>query len=347
MRKGPGVAERHRRATLHDVAQLAGVSHQTVSRVVNRHPSVAAATRSRVLEAIRELDYAPNRVAQSLATRRTKTVGIIGYGTTHYGPAQMVAHIEGGLKAKGYGLVYATVADLGVDVLREQIAALRNQLVDGLVLVTPVGGGHLAETSDLIHLPFVMIDPMLGEQVPSVVIHQRYGARLATEHLIAKGHRAIAEVTGPMDWSGAAQRHEGWLAALADAGLEPVASVAGNWSAASGHDATAGLLRAGKRFTALFVANDQMALGALRALREAGLTIPGDVSVVGFDDIPEAAYFEPPLTTVCQDFTTLGQQAVDLLLARMAAPEAAAHQRVLYPTLIERASVAPPAGGRG
>ena len=342
MRKVRDVAGRQRRATLHDVAQLAGVSHQTVSRVVNHHPSVASATRTRVMEAIRQLDYAPNRVAQSLATRRTKTVGIIGYGTTHYGPSQMVANIESGLKAKGYGLVYATVADLGVGVLREQVARLRDQLVDGLVLVTPVGGGHLAEASDLIRLPFVMIDAMLGEHVPSVVIHQRHGARLATEHLIGKGHRFIAEITGPMDWSGAGQRHEGWLAALADAGLEPVASVAGTWTAASGYQATRQLLEMGRRFTALVVANDQMALGALRALREAGLAVPEDVSVVGFDDIPEAAYFEPPLTTVRQDFATLGQQAVELLLARMNAPEAPTHQRVLYPTLVERASVAPP-----
>jgi len=336
------VADRHRRATLHDVAQLAGVSHQTVSRVVNGHPSVASVTRARVLEAIRELDYAPNRVAQSLATQRTKTVGIIGYGTSHYGPSQMVAHVEAGLKAKGYGLVYAAVPDLSVDVLREHIATLRDQLVDGLVVVTPVGGGHLADTSDLIRLPYVMIDAMLGEQVPSVVIHQHHGARLATQHLIERGHRAICEITGPMEWSGAKQRHEGWLAVLAEAGIRPGASVEADWTPLGGYRAAHRLLDEGERFTALFAGNDQMALGAMRALREAGLRIPQDVSIVGFDDVPEAAYFEPPLTTVRQDFTTLGQQAVELLLARMAVPDAPAHQRVLYPVLVERASVASP-----
>jgi len=333
------VADKHRRATLHDVAQLAGVSHQTVSRVVNGHPSVAAATRTRVVEAIRRLDYAPNRVAQSLATRRSRTVGIIGYGTTHYGPSQMVANVEAGLRAQGYALVYATVPDLSDDGLRKQIAALRNQLIDGLVLVTPVGGGHLMQTSDFIRLPFVMIDPMLGEHVPSVVIDQQYGARLATQHLIDAGHTAICEITGPLDWSGAKQRHDGWLAALADAGLTPGVSAEGAWTSASGYQAARRVLDANERFTALFVGNDQMALGAIRALRERGARVPQDVSIVGFDDIPEAAYFEPPLTTVRQDFATLGQQAVDLLLARIEAPDAPPHQRVLYPKLIERASV--------
>ncbi|MEJ2291679.1 MAG: LacI family DNA-binding transcriptional regulator [Deinococcales bacterium] len=324
------------------MAQLAGVSHQTVSRVVNRHPSVSATTRLRVMEAIRELDYAPNRVAQSLATQRSKSVGIIGYGTTHYGPSQMVSHIEADLKAKGYALVYAAVPDLSVDVLREQIATLRDQLVDGLVLITPVGGGHLLETSGLIHVPFVMIDAMLGEHVPSVVIHQRHGARLATQHLIDMGHREICEISGPMEWTGARQRHDGWLATLRDAAIAPGASVDGDWTAASGYEAARRLLAQRERFTALFVGNDQMALGAMRALREAGRSLPDDVSVVGFDDIPEAAYFEPPLTTIRQDFTTLGQQAVELLLARMADPEAPAHQRVLYPQLIERQSVSRP-----
>ncbi len=334
------MTEKRRRATLHDVAQLAGVSHQTVSRVVNQHPSVAEQTRLRVLEAIRELDYAPNRVAQSLATRRSKTVGIVGYGTTHYGPSQMVAHIEADLKAKGYALVYTAVADLSADVLREQVASLRDQLVDGLVLITPAGGGHLLEAGGLIRVPFVMIDAMLGEHVPSVVIHQHHGARLATQHLVDKGHRALCEISGPLTWSGARQRHDGWLATLKDAGITPGASVEGDWTPASGYQAAKRLLGLGERFTGVFVGNDQMALGALRAFREAGLDVPGDVSVVGFDDIPEAAYFEPPLTTVRQDFTALGQQAVDLLLARMSSPDVPAQQRVLYPQLIERQSVA-------
>lgn len=337
------MADRQRRATLHDVAQRAGVSHQTVSRVVNGHPSVAAATRSRVLQAIRELDYAPNRVAQSLATRRSMTVGIISYGTTYYGPSQMVTHIEAALKAAGYGLVYAGLGDLSVDVVREEIGSLREKLVDGLVLVTPVGGGHLAETSALIHLPFVMIDTMLGERVPSVVIDQHFGARLATRHLIEKGHEAIGEISGPLTWSGAKQRHEGWLSALSEAGLQAGPSVEGDWTAAGGYQAARCLLERPCGFTGLVAGNDQMALGAMRALREAGRRVPDDVSVVGFDDIPEAAYFEPPLTTVRQDFKTLGAQAVDLLLARIEVPDAPAHQRVLYPELIERSSVGSPA----
>ncbi len=336
-----GSGARRRRATLHDVAELAGVSHQTVSRVVNEHRSVSNATRQRVLRAIRDLDYAPNRVARSLATRSTRTAGIISYGTKHYGPAQMAANIEAALKAEGYGLVYATVQDLDVEVVRRQVAAFRAQLVDGLVLIAPVAADELASIGELIGMPFVMIDAMLGDRVPSVVIHQAHGARLATEHLVGLGHRDIACITGPRGWSGSSQRHAGWLAALSEAGLRPGPTDEGDWTAASGHAAATRLLSGSRPFTAVVVGNDQMALGALRALRRAGRSVPGDVSVVGFDDIPEAAYFEPPLTTVRQDFEALGRQAVDLLMARIAAHDAPEHQRVLYPKLIVRASSGP------
>ncbi len=330
-----------RKPTLHDVADLAGVSYQTVSRVVNSHPSVAKATRTRVLRAIEQLDYSPNRAAQSLVTRRSKTVGIIGLGTQHYGPSQMLTNIEAALKAQGYGLIYAAVDDLDTDELETHIASMRGQLADGIVLIAPIDAHRIEGVAGLIPVPFVMVDVGLGDRVPSVVIDQSHGAQLATRHLLDLGHRRLAVITGPLRWSGAEQRRAGFAATLAEAGLEPVAAVESDWTAAGGHAACRELLARGGSFTGLVAGNDQMALGAIRALREAGLEVPRDVSVVGFDDIPEAAYFEPPLSTIRQDFGALGQQAAELLLSFIAAPETPAQQRVLYPTLVTRASSAP------
>ncbi len=338
----PRAPLKDRKSTLHDVAQRAGVSRQTVSRVVNHHPSVARATRSRVLRAIEELDYLPNRAAQSLASRRSRSIGILSLGTRYYGPAQMLAHIEAGLKARGYGLVYAAVEDEGLDAIGKQIATLRSQLIDGLVLITPVDTVPLPDVRALLGLPYVMVDVMLGEQVPSVVINQVHGAHLAAGHLLDLGHRRICEITGPLAWFGARERHEGVTAALARAPVEPHGVAHGDWTAASGYRAARRLLHDTPGFTGLVVGNDQMALGALRALREAGLRVPQDVSVVGFDDQPEAAYFEPPLTTVRQDFEALGQQATQLLMSFLDAPEAPAQQRVLYPSLVVRRSTAAP-----
>lgn len=331
-----------RKPTLHDVAALAGVSYQTVSRVVNRHPSVSKPTRLRVQRAIAELDYSPNRAAQSLVTRRSRTVGIVSFGTQYYGPSQMLTNIEAALRAEGYGLVYAAVDEDDPSELERQIAAMRAQLVDGLVLITPVEAYRTDEVTRLIRTPFVMIDVHLGERVPSVVIDQRHGARLATAHLLELGHTRLAEISGPLRWSGAEQRHAGFLATLAEAGLEPVASLASDWTPAGGHRACGALLARNEPFTGLVVGNDQMALGAMRALREAGLDVPRDVSVVGFDDIPEAAYLEPPLTTIRQDFAALGHQAAELLLSFIGAPETPAQQRVLYTELVRRKSTGAP-----
>lgn len=336
-----------KKTTLHDVAEHVGVSYQTVSRVVNDHPNVASATRAKVARAIDELGYVPNRAAKSLVTRRSHTVGIVSYGSTYYGPSQMVAKVEGALRAKGYDLLLATVEDLSLEALRRNLARLQARRVDGMVLVAPIKGAHLEAVERVADLPHVVVDVPLGSPLPSVVIDQRYGSRLATEHLIELGHEAICTVRGPLGWSGADFRHEGWTNALERAELPLGPSVEGDWSARSGHAATRRLLAENARFTALVAGNDQMALGAIAALREAGRSVPGDVSVVGFDDIPEAAYFAPPLTTVRQDFTELGNRAAAFLVERMTGESggggASARQRVLYPELVVRSSTAPPA----
>jgi LacI family transcriptional regulator len=330
---------RPKNVTLHDVAKECGVSYQTVSRVINNHPHVSKDTRHRILQAIRELDYRPNRAARSLVTQRSYTLGIITFGTNFYGPAQMMTNVERAAKTRGYSLVFSSIADMTPEVIRQTIDDLSGQLVDGFVLITPVLGIHYDELVSLCAgIPFVQIDAELGAQVPSVVIDQRYGSQLASQHLIDLGHREICEISGPLHWFGAVARHESWIATLESAGIQPGPSKKGDWTAAGGYKAAHSLLDEGARFTALVVGNDQMALGAIRALHERGLCVPEDVSVVGFDDIPEAAYFEPPLTTVQQDFTGLGEQSIEYLVALIDNPDTPSHQRVLHPRLVTRLS---------
>lgn len=328
-----------RRVTLHDVAESAGVSYQTVSRVINNDPHVSKATRQRVLQAVKDLGYRPNAAARSLVTRRSHLLEIISFGASHYGPSQMVTHIERAARKLGYNLILSHITEMTLDAISGAIDNLSGRLVDGMILITPVIGVNYEDIMDVTRgIPFVMIDTPLGSNSPGVVINQHYGGQLAAQHLIDLGHRRICSISGPLDWFGAIARHESWLAALRGAGLEPGTSVAGDWTAVGGYHAAKKLLEVDRSFTGLIVGNDQMALGAMRALREAGLHVPDDVSVVGFDDIPEAICFEPPLTTVRQDFDALGAQSVEYLVDRINRPEQLAQQRVLYPTLVVRQS---------
>lgn len=328
--------------TLHDVARAAGVSYGTVSRVLNRHPHVAPDTRSRVLDTIDELGYRPNRAARSLVTSRTNTVGIVSFGTRHYGPSQMVANIERALRRRGYALTIASIDAVTVEELRRAVGELLHNQVDGIVMITPIRGLG-AEAIDRLAgaTPFVMVDVELGSELPSIVIDQRAGAECAVDHLVSLGHEHIAQLHGPADWVDAHARGLGFRAALRRAGLRPAGTVEGDWSAASGHRAVHQLLSGPERPTGLFVHNDQMALGALHALREAGLRVPQDVSVVGYDDVPEASFYAPPLTTVRQDFAALGSESVDYLGRLLSDRKTPVHQRVLHPELRIRASTAP------
>lgn len=334
---------RTKRATLDDVAQCAGVSYQTVSRVVNDHPSVAESTRERVLQAIKELDYRPNRTARSLAMRRSNTVGVVGFDTRYFGPSQTLVNIEAVLKREGYGLAFTSIDDGTVAGVQRASSEISNQDLDGIVMIAPLAGADVQAIADVFgDTPFVMIDVNPGEAVHSVAIDQAHGVRLAVEHLVALGHRNVCEISGPLRWNDARERHETWRTTLEAAGIEPGASFESDWTAAGGFAATRRLLATRTPCTALVVGNDQMALGAIRALRDAGLRVPEDVSVVGFDDVPEAAFFDPPLTTVRQDFEALGQQCVEYLTTLIRAPETPRHQRVLYPTFVVRSSTMAP-----
>lgn len=328
-----------RRITLHDVAEYCNVSYQTVSRVVNDSPHVSKETRRRVLRAIKELNYQPNHVARSLVTRRSNLIEVITFGSGHYGPSQMVAHVERAARKQGYNLILTNISEMSLDEIRAAINSLSGRLVDGLIMVTPVIGVQYEELVDLCGgIPFVMIDTPLGSTTPSVVINQQYGGQIAAQHLIDLGHRQICEISGPLHWHGAIARHESWLNTLEAVGITPGNSEEGDWTAWSGYEAARRLLESQQQFTGLVVGNDQMALGAMRALREAGLSVPDDVSIIGFDDIPEATCFEPPLTTIRQDFDALGNQSVKYLLDLMTRPDTPLQQRVLHPCLVERQS---------
>jgi DNA-binding LacI/PurR family transcriptional regulator len=334
------MADPSRRATLYDVARYAGVSHQTVSRVINGSPHVAPKTLRRVQEAIRALGYQPNKAAQALVTRRTFTLEVVAAGTMHYGPAQMVTSVQQAANASGYKLVLTYVEHMTLEQTRSVMDNLGD--VDGVIIVAPIQEDIYESLTQMCPKPFVKVGAKPGAKLPSVIIDQHQGCRMAVQHLIELGHRHLAEICGPLHWYDALARHESWLDTLRVHHLEPGPVAPGDWTAASGYAAARRLLQTGPAFSALVVANDQMALGALRALHEAGLRVPDDVSVVGFDDIPEAAYFEPPLTTVRQDFTALGKQSVEYLVEMLRHPDAPLHQRMLYPSLVKRLSTRTP-----
>lgn len=330
-----------RRVTMRDVAERSGVSYQTVSRVINDHPSVAPQTRARVLQAIADLNYRPSKAARSLAARRSNTLAVITYSMKYYGPTQMVVNIEQCAREAGYDLIYSDIDPLTGDGVNTVIDRLLRWSVEGIMLIAPVASSHYDYlVRQFRDIPLIQIDNKPGADVPSVIVDQRCGSRVMTEHLIQLGHERICEIRGPMNWFGAAARHAGFMDALDEATLRPVASVEGDWMAESGYEAAMQLISE-QDFTALVVANDQMALGAIRALNEVGRRVPEDVSVVGFDDIPEAAYFAPPLTTIRQDFAALGQKGLQYLIELIQQTSDGRGQRVIKPHLVARQSTRP------
>jgi DNA-binding LacI/PurR family transcriptional regulator len=313
---GQHLQVRSRRATLNDVGALSRVSYQTVSRVVNNSPLVAEKTRERVLKAIAELGYLPNRAARRLATRRSRVIGMIGSHITYYGPAQVMLSVEETAKQHGYNLMFAGVQSGSKPQVAAAIDDLFEHQVDGLVLGVRVEGGLEAIRKLCRGVPFVALDPSNVSDVPTVIVDQQYGTRLAIQHLLNLGHQQIACIGGPPSWSASKERRRGWAKALKHAGLEPGPYLEGDWSAASGFAATEKMMvEAPGQFTAIVAANDHMALGALRALHAHGIEVPGQMSVVGYDDLPESRFFEPPLTTIHHDFARQGERCVEVLLS--------------------------------
>ncbi len=299
-----------------DVARLAGVSHQTVSRVLHDSPNVREETRERVLSAIRQLDYRPNSMARALATGRSKTLGVVSSDTTQYGPASTVLGIEQAAHEAGYAVSVSSLRTLNRGTVSDAIQQLRDQGVDGVAIIAP----HRAGVEALRHVrpgfPVVAVEAGQNPSISSATVDQRAGAAAATRHLLNLGHKTVWHLAGPPDWQEAEERIIGWKTTLEASRVPVPEALRGDWTPRSGYELGESLLRI-KGVTAVFVANDQMALGLLRRLHETGKVVPRDISIVGFDDIPEAAYFTPPLTTVRQDFSELGRRCLRLLLARI------------------------------
>lgn len=327
--------------TMADVARIAGVSHQTVSRVLSNHPNVRDETRAEVRRAIEELGYRPNSSARALVTRRTRTLGVVGCNMTLFGPASTRSGLEEAARAEGYLVSAVTLRAQTSETFGQALAHLGEWGVEGVVAIVP----HRESVAVLARMrqPFPVVTVEGGHDlaIPGVSVDQHLGARLVTEHLLATGHRTVWHVAGPQDWLEAEARMAGWRASLEDAGAVVPAPLLGDWSPLSGYRAgqeLAGRVTQGN-LTAVFVANDQMALGVLRAFREAGVRVPADVAVAGFDDIPEAEFFTPPLTTVRQDFAAVGRASIRLLLDRIDGVDTESSPHVVIePRLIVRGS---------
>lgn len=330
----------HKNATVRDVANHASVSSQTVSRVINDHASVNSDTRKRVLQSIKTLGYRPNKAAQNLASKRSKTIGVTyaHFDQVYYGPAQISATIERVALELGYITTFTGIEKLDIEHVHKAIGELESRSVEGIILITPLANVKSWTSSRIdTRLPIVMIDIEKGADSPSVLIDQFQGGMAAARHLLELGHREFLRIAGPLHWWEAKLRNEGWLVTLQDAGCTAGHLEEGDWTAASGYTLTRRALETAS-FTGVLVANDQMALGALRALHEQGLRIPEDVSVVGFDGIPESAYFQPPLTTVYQDFSALGRASVKYLVNLVENSTTPRMQQILQPALITRNS---------
>ncbi|RZD78531.1 LacI family DNA-binding transcriptional regulator [Streptomyces albidoflavus] len=336
-------AEVSRPPTMADVAREAGVSHQTVSRVLSGHPHVRPATRAQVTAAVDRLGYRRNPAARALVTRRTRTLGVIAVNTTLYGPASTMAGLHEAARDEGYLVSAVTLRGDGRQGLKDAVDHLSSWGVEGVVALTPqrTTGQALAR----LDAPFPVVSVEGGDQLglPAVSLDQERGARMVTEHLLAAGHATVWHVAGPDGWSESEARTAGWRAVLRERGIAAPPPLQGDWSPLSGYRAgqeLAGHVLSGQGpgVTAVFVANDQMALGVLRALREAGVRTPERVAVAGFDDIPEAEFFPPPLTTVRQDFGSIGRRSIRLLIDHIEGRASGAEHVLVEPQLIVRGS---------
>jgi DNA-binding LacI/PurR family transcriptional regulator len=326
-----------------DVARVAGVSSQTVSRVSNGFPGVTEETRQQVLAAMKELGYRPNSAARALKRGEFRTIGVILFSLSTTGNVRTLEAIATSAAEEGYAVTLLPVAVPTQDEVRGAFSRLGELAVDAVIVIMEV---HLLDTATVALPPNVQVvvaDSDAGDRYSVVDTDQAGGSRAAVRHLLGLGHRTVWHLAGPEESFAAQRRAAAWRATLTEAGRVPPPLVRGDWSAESGY-------RAGLRLadepdcTAVFAANDQMALGLLRALQERGRKVPQDVSVIGFDDIPESGSFLPPLTTVHQDFAEVGRRCVAGVLRQMRLQSAEPGTALVPTRLVLRDSTAPPRG---
>lgn len=319
------------RVTIRDVAKHAGVSHQTVSRVINGDPLVTPETRARVDAAIAELGYQPNAIARSLAAGRTHTLACLAPNLTDYTFARIIEGAEAECRQHGYFLISSSAPE------EATFAALIDELVpsrriEGLMVINPYVDRRAQYLPDNFPTVFIGGHPRDGLDVDAITLDDCGAAQTAVHHLVELGHTRIAMITGPLVEDCTQDRIAGYRSAVKDAKLEANLALIreGDWSASSAHRATLDLMKIKQPPTAIFAQNDRMALGALRAARDLGLKVPGQLSVIGLDDMPLASYFDPPLTTMHQDMFAIGRTAARLLVRAVEQPQVN-HQQLRQP----------------
>ncbi|WP_327186730.1 LacI family DNA-binding transcriptional regulator [Streptomyces sp. NBC_01334] len=328
-----------------DVAQLAGVSQKTVSRVMNGEQYVSDGVRRRVLEAAEELGYRLNHAARALASGRTRSIGVVTLGTALYGPASLLMGVERTVRDTGYALRVVNTMEGDASGVAGAVDSLLDQGVDGIVISEPIDEENGADLSVRVDVPVLVLGappPFAASRVVTAGLVSHQQARAATEHLLQLGHPTVHHLAGPRRWFAARDRLEGWRVTLAAHGRREPPVIPGDWSAASGY-AAGRRLADDDNVTAVFAANDDMAIGLIRALLEAGRRVPEDISVVGLDDVPVAAYVSPPLTTVRQPFEATAQDGLKRLVHAIENPDADPIPEQDPPVdLVVRASTAPP-----
>ncbi len=335
------------KVTIKDVARAAGVSTQTVSRVINNRPDVSSETRKHVQNIIENLGYAPNVIARSLSRGRSNTLGVVGFGLEYFGSSEVLTGIERKSSELGFSLTLSLLDKFESSRVDQILNGLLARQVDGIIWAVP-GIDQLLEwlsgKFENVSVPAVFMNKFQSGSDVVVSMDNRLGGVLATEHLLDQRYRRIGIITGPSNWWEAQQREAGWREVMQEAGFDDLEDlvVEGDWSAASGEIGLHNLLARSPYVEAVFASNDQMALGALQAARRIGLSVPQDLGLVGFDDIPEAAYFYPSLTTVRQDLRTLGALAVermcDLIQARQQEEKSVPGLSWVRPRLVVRRS---------
>lgn len=321
--------------SIYDVARAAGVSHMTVSRVLNGHPNIRESTRSRVLTAIDEMQYTRSSIARALATNRTMRIGVLVDSPVQWGPNSTLRAIESAARARHYSVSSFATSDEDAETIAAGIADLVAQGIDALCVIAPRSSALELFREHGSNMPTLVIKAEPDPHLHTVGVDQYAGARMAVRHLIDLGHREIAHASGPLDWYDARARSHGWRDELRAAGLREGRLVQGDWTSDTGYEI--GLSGQLDGSTAVFAGNDQTALGLVHAFTDRGIRVPDDVSIIGFDDLPETRHFLPPLTTVRQDFTALGALALRLLMAAIDGEDTPQHE-LIAPHLIIRDS---------
>ncbi len=321
---------------IYDVADLAGVSHQTVSRVLNKSDKVSPSTRDRVEVAIRTLGYQRNNAARSLVTSKTRIIGVVITNTGYFGPSNTIRAMEEQARSNGYFAISASVDPESSSSIEAGIQQMRILGAEALVLIAPQIISLRLVRPFLSGIPIVVMANSNEPGLFSVRVDDYQGAKKATEYLIESGHTKLAHVSGPKDWFEAEARMKGFSNACEEADLIPSLIYRGSWDSISGYQSASEVFSSGA--TAVFCANDQLAIGLIRGLNELGLSVPQDISIVGYDDMPEARYLNPPLTTIRQDFDELGRRIMALLIEELR-DQTAIRKEMIEPELVIRESV--------